>query len=137
MMREYLVKTPLKHDGVLYRPDPDNEVRVVLGEKHATPLLALKTIAPLHNAAATTRPAGGQDDSTSNGDGSPPPEAVNINTATAEELAAAISGVGDQVAARIVAYREANGPFESVDHLTRVQGIGKATLAAHKDGLTV
>lgn len=137
MMREYLVKTPLKHDGVLYRPDPDDEVRVVLGEKHATPLLALNAIAPLHNPATMTRPAGGQDDSTNTGEGSPPRGAVNINTATAEELAAAISGVGDQVAQRIVDYREAQGPFERVDHLTRVQGIGKATLAAHKDGLTV
>lgn len=136
-MREYLVKTPLRHNGVLYRPDPANEVRVPLDENHAAPLLALNAIAPPHDPSTPPRPAGGQDDSTNTGEGSPPPGAVNINTATAEELAAAISGVGDGVAARIVAYREEHGPFESVDHLTRVQGIGKATLAAHRDALTI
>jgi competence protein ComEA len=47
---------------------------------------------------------------------------ININTATAEELEA-LPGVGEVIATRIVAYREQNGPFRSVDDLIHVEGI--------------
>lgn len=53
---------------------------------------------------------------------------ININTASAEELDE-LPGVGPAIAGRIVEYREANGPFASVDALTDVKGIGEATLA--------
>jgi len=42
-------------------------------------------------------------------------EAVDINTADASTLASAIDGVGEKKAATIVAYRDAHGPFNSVD----------------------
>jgi competence protein ComEA len=47
---------------------------------------------------------------------------ININTATTSELTE-LPGIGDVLAARIVAYREANGPFQSVDELANVEGI--------------
>jgi competence protein ComEA len=47
---------------------------------------------------------------------------ININTATAEELEA-LPEVGEVIAGRIVAYREQNGPFRSVDDLIHVEGI--------------
>jgi competence protein ComEA len=47
---------------------------------------------------------------------------VNINTATTRELEA-LPGVGEVIAARIVAYREQNGPFRSVDDLIHVEGL--------------
>jgi competence protein ComEA len=50
------------------------------------------------------------------------PAKVNINTATGKELEA-LPGVGQVIAARIVAYREQNGPFRSVDDLIHVEGI--------------
>ncbi len=53
---------------------------------------------------------------------------VNINTATAEELAAALPGIGDVKAQSIVEYREAAGGFDSVDELINVSGIGEKTL---------
>ncbi len=60
---------------------------------------------------------------------------ININTATAAELEA-LPGIGPALAARIVAYREANGPFHSVEELRRVQGIGEAILARIRDLVT-
>jgi len=52
---------------------------------------------------------------------------VNINTATAVELEG-LSGIGPAKAEAIVKDREANGPFASVEDLTRVSGIGEKTV---------
>ncbi|KYH44133.1 competence protein ComEA [Branchiibius sp. NY16-3462-2] len=48
---------------------------------------------------------------------------VDLNAADATALDA-LPGVGPVLAARIVQYREANGPFRSVDQLDEVSGIG-------------
>jgi len=53
---------------------------------------------------------------------------VNINTASAAELAEALVGVGAAKAQAIVAYREANGPFTDKAQLLEVKGIGPAIL---------
>lgn len=53
---------------------------------------------------------------------------VNINKADAAQLET-LPGVGPSTAEKIVAYRKANGPFRSVDELTRVSGIGEAKLS--------
>ncbi|WP_169307038.1 ComEA family DNA-binding protein [Ferrimonas sediminicola] len=53
---------------------------------------------------------------------------VNINTATAEQLASRMKGVGLSKAKAIVAYREENGPFTELAQLTQVKGIGEKTL---------
>lgn len=53
---------------------------------------------------------------------------VNLNTASAAQLEE-LPGVGPVTAAAIVAFREEQGPFASVDQLLDVSGIGEATLA--------
>ncbi len=50
---------------------------------------------------------------------------VNINTATAAELEA-LPGIGPVYAERIVAYRQAHGPFKAPEEVMQVQGIGPA-----------
>lgn len=52
---------------------------------------------------------------------------IYINTAVAEELQR-LPGIGAVIADRIIAYREANGPFSSFEQLGEVEGIGEATL---------
>ncbi|HLL51254.1 MAG TPA: ComEA family DNA-binding protein [Thermomicrobiales bacterium] len=61
---------------------------------------------------------------------------ININTATAEELEV-LPGVGQVTAARIIAFREQNGPFRSVDDLIHVQGISDRTIDGFRDMVTV
>lgn len=62
---------------------------------------------------------------------------LDINTATAAELAAVMSGVGSKKAEAIIAYRDANGRFESIEQLSEVKGIGEALLSRNKDLLRV
>lgn len=61
---------------------------------------------------------------------------VNINTATPAELQT-LKGIGAKKAADIVAYREQNGPFKTVEDLTKVKGIGAKTLEKLKPEITV
>ncbi|MEZ5501184.1 MAG: ComEA family DNA-binding protein [Halioglobus sp.] len=62
---------------------------------------------------------------------------VNINTADASTLAAHLKGVGEARATEIVRYREAYGPFASVEELTEVKGIGKSTLEMNREVITL
>jgi competence protein ComEA len=53
---------------------------------------------------------------------------VNINTASAAELAESLDGIGEAKAQAIVAYRTQIGGFKSADQLTEVKGIGLKTV---------
>lgn len=62
---------------------------------------------------------------------------INLNEADSATLQKELSGVGEAKAKAIVAYRETNGPFASVDELLEVKGIGKAILDRNRDKLEV
>lgn len=62
---------------------------------------------------------------------------INLNDADSATLQKELSGVGEAKAKAIVAYRETNGPFASVDELLEVKGIGKAILDRNRDKLEV
>lgn len=62
---------------------------------------------------------------------------VNINTADAPTLAKALNGVGLKRAEAIVAYRNTNGAFKSVDDLSKVDGIGKAIIEKNRANVAV
>ena len=61
--------------------------------------------------------------------------AVNVNEATAEELAG-VRGITEELARRIVDDRGENGRFTSTDDLLRVPGIGPKTLEQLRPYLT-
>lgn len=62
---------------------------------------------------------------------------VDLNQADAPTLQRELAGVGEAKAKAIVAYRETNGPFSSVDELLEVKGIGKAILDKNREKLEV
>lgn len=62
---------------------------------------------------------------------------ININTADEATLQRELSGVGAVKAKAIVAYREANGDFTSVDELLEVKGIGKVILERNRDKIVI
>lgn len=61
---------------------------------------------------------------------------VNINTASDQDLQK-LNGIGEKKAAQIIAYRQKNGQFKTIDDLKKVSGIGDKTFAALKSQLEI
>ena len=57
---------------------------------------------------------------------------VNINTANAEQIAEALTGIGMVKAQAIIDYRTSNGPFSSAEQVIMVRGIGDSTFERNK-----
>jgi len=66
-----------------------------------------------------------------------PKQQVDVNTADAATLALALDGIGAEKAKEIVAHREKNGDFKSLDDLMEVKGIGKATIDRNRDRIII
>ncbi len=64
-------------------------------------------------------------------------EPVDINTASVEQLADTLHGVGAAKAEAIVAYREEHGPFSHIDELVNVRGIGLRTVDHNRDRIAL
>ena len=62
---------------------------------------------------------------------------VNINTASASQIADALNGIGLSKAQAIVDYREAYGLFSRADEIVFVRGIGDSTYENNKDDILV
>lgn len=63
-------------------------------------------------------------------------DTININTADKATLTS-IKGVGEKRAEAIIEYRNEYGPFESVDELASVRGVGQSTVDTNRDILSV
>lgn len=81
-------------------------------------------------------PAKGETAAAATEDASTAPAVVNLNTATQQQLET-LPRVGPSMAQRILAYRQENGGFRSVDELRNVSGIGDKTFEALKDFVSV
>ena len=66
----------------------------------------------------------------------PDPSPLDLNAAD-EEALRTLPGIGEELAARIVKHREEHGPFETVEDLTEVPGIGQGRLMALEGLVTV
>ena len=65
-----------------------------------------------------------------------PASAVNINEASVEDLQT-LPRIGKTVAQRIVSFREEHGPFERIEELMNVRGVGEKTFMRLKERITV
>lgn len=95
-------------EGTLARMEPHLELRATVPVRR-----------PGGGSTAPLAPAGGARGG--------PPDPVNVNRASAEELER-LPGVGPVLAERIVAYRRLAGPFRAPEDLLPVPGIGPAVL---------
>src|SRR5262245_4779351 len=77
-----------------------------------------------------------QAQSTAQSPGAKPLAVVNLNTAGVPELAA-LPGIGEKTAARIVEYRQKNGPFKKIEELMNVRGIGEKNFLKLKPQLAI
>jgi competence protein ComEA len=91
-----------------------------LAETAATP-------PPISTEAPTTSGSGSATNSTS---------LININTATLAELET-LPGIGPSLGQNIIDYRQTNGPFEAIEDLMKVSGIGTAKFEAIRALITV
>jgi competence protein ComEA len=89
--------------------------------KGEAPPAAAVTVRSTHTSGGAARTGGGKLKTPGQG-------TVNINTAGADELTK-LDGVGPSTAARIIEYRQANGPFTSPEQLMEVKGIGEKKFA--------
>ena len=92
-------------------------------------VLAIVCVACLAPVTAQERAAGAKATATA---GAP----VNLNTATAEQIAA-LPGIGPKAAQRIVEYRQKNGGFKKIEELMNVKGIGEKSFLKLKPLITV
>jgi competence protein ComEA len=65
-----------------------------------------------------------------------PGSIININNGTLADLDT-LPGIGPAIAQRIIDYRQANGPFMTIEQIMDVSGIGPATFDKIKDQITV
>lgn len=124
------------------RPDADPDrvnlatvlsdgMRIVIPVKGADPPAEL----PIVGSSTSPESGGGAGGASSSGSPGLPAK-INVNSAIAEQLQT-LPGVGPATSAAIIAKREKDGPFKSVDALLEVRGIGEAKLEAIRDLVSV
>ena len=101
-----------------------------IAQSPASPIAS--TVAPADRVA--TMPAAATSDA-SGADGGQGDHLLDINSATATQLVA-LPGIGPVLSQRIVAYRDENGPFASVDELVAVEGISARMVDAFRSRVT-
>ena len=87
--------------------------------------------------AVQPRAAAAQQQASARAAAKPPATAVvNLNTASDAQLEA-LPGIGAKTAARIVEYRQKNGPFKKIEELMNVRGVGEKNFLKLKAQITV
>jgi competence protein ComEA len=134
----------VRHPGVYEMHTGDRVVDAIKeagGAKRGADLTSLNLAALLQDAqqilvlrkgAGPAAGGGGTGSGSASGAGGK----INLNTATLDQLES-LPGIGEVLGQRILDYRQAHGPFHSVDDLLNVSGIGPSHLADIKDKVAV
>jgi competence protein ComEA len=105
--------------------------RIEVPSRQATPLTLKATL----TAPPSSGIVAGPSQTKSSAQPPPPTGLININTATQAELES-LPGIGPSLAQRILAYREENGLFKTIEDIQQVKGIGPAIFDRIKDLIT-
>lgn len=130
------VSGAVEHPGLVEVPIPARVADVVAAAGGATgsaDLGAMNLAAPVGDGEHVEVPPRGAPARPSSGTGL---DGVHLNRATAAELET-LPGIGPVLATRIVDHREENGPFDLVEDLLSVAGIGESKLAEVRDAILV
>ena len=130
-------------DATLVTGSPEGPVSFPPGAPVGLPADDAKDL--IARGLARPMPEVSQEQREAPGTGEPPEEVhddtldarLNINQATAKQIAEAIKGIGIATARSIVKRREVKGPYQSLDELAEVSGVGKSTIDKHRDLLTL
>jgi len=99
--------------------------------------LSLPALVIVALVAAAPRPAAAQTATRTSAKAAPAAVGVvNINTASATDLET-LPGIGARTAARIVEYRQKNGPFKKIEELMNVRGVGEKSFLKLKPQISV
>ena len=96
---------------------------------HLLPFVALVTLLAAHAQPAAAQASDRATKPVATG-------VVNLNTAAASDFEG-LPGIGAKTAARIIEYRQKNGPFKKIEELMNVPGIGEKNFLKLKPQLTV
>ncbi len=138
------VSGAVSHPGVYELPQGSRVQDALQAAGGALPEADLSTLnlaGPLEDGALVSVPLKGEVQSPpSRSVNIPIPETsgslININIATQEQLES-LPGIGPTLAQRIIDYRQANGPFASIEAIQDVSGIGPGIFEKIKDLITV
>ena len=127
-------KVRVTSDTNLVSPSP---VAVTSGNNYQSPAIFVQSVSPTPMVTPST-PAPSPTLTTTPNPVVPASSSnlININTAGLSELDK-ITGIGPVYAQRIIDYRQANGPFQKIEDLKKVKGIGDITFLKMKDEITV
>ena len=98
--------------------------------------LNIPTTAPAQDHSEDTQPGTQESPTVQTGAAVLSASLVDINTASLD-LLKTLPGIGDVLGQRIIDYREANGPFTSVDQIMDVSGIGEKKFEGMLEYITV
>ena len=104
--------------------------------RHALPVAVLVSVWTVSTLSARPALAHASQESTRTAAKPAAAATVNLNTATAADLEE-LPGIGAKTAARIVEYRQKNGPFKKVEELMNVRGVGEKNFLKLKPQITV
>ena len=125
------VSGAVRNPGLVSLPIPAriaDAVEAAGGASDEANIGALNLAGPLRDGEQIVVPAYGE---------SPDPDdgGVDLNRATPTQLAE-LQGIGPVLAERIVAFREEHGPFDAIEDLLDVPGIGEAKLVLLRPGVS-
>ena len=114
----------------------NEEIKLAMTEEKAAKVIDNTCVCPvLKNDACINKNETKKDTTTSN-EQETITEPININTASASDFDK-LPGIGASKAEAIVQYREKNGPFEKIEDLKEISGIGDALFEKIKDYITI